>query len=158
MFEIHERTGRERALAGGGRYDNLVEMFGGPPTPAVGIAMGDVVLGLLLEERGLLKSEDITPRPDVFVISSDDDNAQRALRPLVRRLRQNGFHVRHSYRTTRNVGKLMGEAATAGSRRAIILGAELAEGLVTMKDLDDNTQEQVLLSEIETRLSRGASR
>ena len=44
----------ERAVAGGGRYDNLIELFGGPPTPAVGFGMGDVVLGLLLEDKGLM--------------------------------------------------------------------------------------------------------
>ena len=51
VFELHETTGRERAMAGGGRYDGLVELFGGPPTPAVGFAMGDVVMRLVLERH-----------------------------------------------------------------------------------------------------------
>ena len=54
IFEIHETGGRERAIAGGGRYDGLVELMGGPPTSAVGFGMGDVVLGLVLRDRGLL--------------------------------------------------------------------------------------------------------
>src|SRR5690606_32386594 len=44
----------ERAIAGGGRYDKLIELMGGPPTPAVGFAMGDVVVSLLLEDKGLM--------------------------------------------------------------------------------------------------------
>jgi len=51
VFEIHERSGAERAIAGGGRYDKLVEMFGGPAIPAVGFGMGDVVLSLILKDR-----------------------------------------------------------------------------------------------------------
>ena len=47
VFEVHETTGAERAIAGGGRYDKLIELFNGPPTPAVGFAMGDVVLSLV---------------------------------------------------------------------------------------------------------------
>ena len=66
-FEVHEATGKERAIAGGGRYDGLVELFGGPQTWALGIAMGDVVLRLVLEDRGLLKAaEECAPRPDAF--------------------------------------------------------------------------------------------
>ena len=55
VFEIHDAAGKERAVAGGGRYDGLVELFGGPSTAASGIAMGDAVLRLILEDRGLLE-------------------------------------------------------------------------------------------------------
>lgn len=94
----------ERAVAGGGRYDNLIELLGGPPTPAVGFAMGDVVLSLLLEDKGLmpegaalLEAVSLAPasvRPECFVISggsSDDDGAavmDRAVTRLVAGLRR----------------------------------------------------------------------
>ena len=72
VFEIHEATGKERAIAGGGRYDHLIELFGGPPTPACGFAMGDVVLKLVLEDHGLLK-------PKAFVVLRPGMRADAAL-------------------------------------------------------------------------------
>ena len=72
----------ERDVCGGGRYDNLIELFGGPPTPAVGFGMGDVVLSLLLEDKGLMpQGKDLleavsrrqaSARPDAFVITADE--------------------------------------------------------------------------------------
>ncbi len=140
VFEVI--TEGEKAIAGGGRYDKLVELFGGPSTPAVGIAMGDVVLRLMLEDRGLLKPEDYLPRPDAFLINAlDDDGGQMVA--LAADLRRDGLHVRHRYRTTKNIGKLLGEAGKAHARFAVILGMELADGLVVVKDLDEGKQEDV---------------
>ncbi|MCH9058381.1 MAG: ATP phosphoribosyltransferase regulatory subunit, partial [Planctomycetes bacterium] len=72
----------ERTVCGGGRYDNLIEMFGGPPTSAVGFGMGDVVLSLLLEDKGLMPQgkhlldavsrPQVSLRPDAFVITADE--------------------------------------------------------------------------------------
>ena len=81
----------ERAVAGGGRYDNLIELMGGPPTPAVGFAMGDVVLINLLRDHGLvpegarlmdaLSRPPASVRPDAFVVpNGDEDNEPRATR------------------------------------------------------------------------------
>jgi histidyl-tRNA synthetase len=143
VFEVHEASGRERAVAGGGRYDTLIELFGGPSLPAVGCAMGDVVLRLVLEDRGHLASpEAYLPRPDVFVINALEDGADEMHR-LVAELRRTGLHVRHSYRATRNVGKLLGEAGRVRARQAVILGREMAEGIVVVKDLESGTQRQV---------------
>lgn len=86
----------ERAVAGGGRYDNLVELFGGPPTPACGFGMGDVVLGNLLTDKGLMPegkglldavSRPMPVRPDVFVIASSEE-AHAQVTPLVAQLRR----------------------------------------------------------------------
>ena len=87
----------ERAIAGGGRYDGLIGLLGGPPTPAVGFAMGDVVLSLLLEDKGLMPEgrelmeavsrPAASVRPDLFVVSGaakDEDGS--ALDQLVTRL------------------------------------------------------------------------
>ncbi len=154
VFEIHEVTGQERAIAGGGRYDNLVELFGGPPTPAVGFAMGDVVIRLVLEDRGLLDlAESYVPRPDAFVINAREEGPEVHLLPLVASLRRQGFHARHSYRSTRNLGKLLGDADKVRSRFAIILGQELASGVVLLKDLASGEQEEVALTEITEALA-----
>lgn len=155
VFEIHEAAGKERAIAGGGRYDGLIELYGGPPTPAVGFAMGDVVIRLVLEDKSLLKpAEDYLPRPDVFVISSGDAWADKEFGPLVALLRGTGLHVRHSYRATRNIGKLLGEASKLRARVAVILGKELEGGNVIVKDLESGSQEELPLAGLPAWLTR----
>lgn len=140
VFEVHEASGQERAIAGGGRYDKLVELFGGPPTPAVGFAMGDVVVRLVLEDRGLLKpAEAYLPRPDVFIIAAKE-GYDPVLRSLVAQCRHSGLHARHSYKATRNVGKLLGEAGKARARLAVIIGDEYEEGRLVVKDLESGQQ------------------
>lgn len=163
----------ERAIAGGGRYDNLIELFGGPPTPAVGFAMGDVVLSLVIEDHGLMPSEaellDILSRPtaslrpDAFVIAANDE-AEPHVKPLVASLRRGveseawklrenrkpwdadrysvpPLHARRSYKSTRNLGKLLKDAASQHARFAVII--ESAEE-ATLKNLA--TQEQTRVS------------
>lgn len=120
----------ERAVAGGGRYDNLIELVGGPPTPAIGFGMGDVVLALVLQDKGLMPSDDAlldvlsapsaSYRPQAFVIAANDA-ADAGVRPLVAQLRRAGLHARSSSKTTRNVGKLLQDAAAQKSHRAVIL-------------------------------------
>ena len=136
VFEVPETGGKERAIAGGGRYDNLVELFGGPPTPAVGFAMGDVVIALVLQDKGLMPSDDAIARdmglaPDVFVIASEEA-ADAHLRPVLAHLRRAGLHARRSYKSTRNVGKLLGEASKANARYALILKPDLSAELKDM--------------------------
>ncbi|MEM1208543.1 MAG: histidine--tRNA ligase [Planctomycetota bacterium] len=134
VFEVHEATGVERALAGGGRYDKLIELFGGPPTPAVGFGMGDVVLTNVLHDKGLIPDH-VLPRPDVFVIAAADDASRHATQ-LTAHLRRNGLHARRSYKATRNVGKLLKDAAACRARFALIVNADRLE----LKDLDTGEQ------------------
>jgi len=156
VFEIHEASGAERAIAGGGRYDGLVELFGGPRTPAMGFGMGDVVLGLVLADRGLLPKDgaELLPRPDAFVISAGEPAAEEELPRLVARMRAAGLHVRHSYKATRNVGKLLADASRQRARWAVILGAELAQGQVQLKDLSSGEQRLVPVDEVTTTVRR----
>ncbi|MEK6701283.1 MAG: histidine--tRNA ligase [Planctomycetota bacterium] len=147
VFEVHEISGGERALAGGGRYDNLIELFGGPPTPAVGFGMGDVVLGLVLQDRGLMPSDAILAeraggRPDVFVISNGTPEADLALPGVLAALRQQtptlrGLHARRTGKSTKNIGKLLQEAAGLRARCAMIL--ESGES-ATLKNLETGVQ------------------
>lgn len=160
VFEFHESSGKERAIAGGGRYDKLVELFGGPSLPAVGFAMGDVVIRLVLEDKGLLKpAEQYLPRTDAFLIPAGDA-ADRELPRLAARLRREGIHVRFSSKTTRNIGKLLGDASKCRSHCAVILGEDLSAG-VQVKDLDGGEQTIVplesLVEHIRTFRKRHAS-
>ena len=155
VFEVHEAGDKERAIAGGGRYDNLIETFGGPSTPAVGFGMGDVVLSLVLQDRGLLPegkalldrlgAPGASLRPDVFVISNGQPESDAKVKPLIAELRARGLHARHSYKATRNIGKLLQDASSASSRHAAILESA-AE--VTLKNLDTGTQERVAIAQV----------
>lgn len=150
VFEIHEASGVERALAGGGRYDKLIETFGGPSMPAVGFGMGDVVLSHVLTDKGL-KPESVAPRPDVFVIALSESAAMRQW-PLVADLREKGWHVRFSYKTTRNLGKLIKDANQCKAKFAVILDDQTTETDVQLKDLRTGDQQQVAIERLSERL------
>ncbi len=155
VFEIHEVSGAERAIAGGGRYDGLVELFGGPKMPACGFGMGDVVLSNVLSDRGLLPKDAavLLPRPDAFIISAGGD-ADSFVPTLASRMRRAGLHVRTSYKATRNVGKLLSDANKARARFAIIIGAEIADGRVALKDLASGEQRWIAIDEAVTACAR----
>ena len=147
VFEVHEASGAERAIAGGGRYDNLVELFGGPATPAVGFGMGDVVLSLVLQDRGLMPDDQNLLKlagcaPDVFVISNGTPEAETALKPFVAACRAMNLHTRHTYKSTRNVGKLLKEASDSGAVFGVILESA---SLATIKQLATGEQRQANL-------------
>jgi histidyl-tRNA synthetase len=132
----------ERAVAGGGRYDNLIELFGGPPTPACGFGMGDVVLSLVLQDKKLMPSDKeiaraLGLRPDVFVISNGAPENDAALPGVLAGLRRAGLHARRSYKASKNIGKLLKDASDQGSLYAVILEDA---GEVSVKDLDQNKQ------------------
>ncbi|MEY4118434.1 MAG: Histidine--tRNA ligase [Planctomycetota bacterium] len=154
VFEVHEISGAERAVAGGGRYDGLVELFGGPKMPACGFGMGDVVLANVLRDRKLLPDDGtaLMPRPDAFVISAGGEAADAELPRLLASLRRAGLHARTSSKATKNVGKLLGDAGKARARLAVILGAELAEGNVALKNLDAGSQQVVPLAGLVERI------
>lgn len=144
VFEV--LASGERAVAGGGRYDGLIQLFGGPPTPAVGFGMGDVVLSLVLQDKRLMPSDEeiadrLGLRPDVFVIGRGSEAADAAVAPLVARLRREGLHARRSYKATKNVGKLLKEAAACGAR---VVAFVEADGMsVTLERLEDGAKQSV---------------
>ncbi|MFA9479820.1 histidine--tRNA ligase [Phycisphaerales bacterium AB-hyl4] len=150
VFEVHEATGVERAMAGGGRYDQLIELFGGPATPAVGFGMGDVVLTNVLADKGLIP-EDVSPRPDVYVLAATEAGGHK-LGGVVASLRQQGVHARLSYRATRNISKLLKEAGSARARFALILDDEAANGTGQLKDLESGEQEIVKFDAVARRV------
>ncbi|MFG0331131.1 MAG: histidine--tRNA ligase [Phycisphaerales bacterium] len=156
VFEIRDAGGEERAVAGGGRYDRLIETFGGQPMSACGFGMGDVVLSLMLEDHGLKPDpEEILPAPDAFLLSLGRADAERLLPRMLHDLRGAGLHARRSYRSTRNLGKLLKEAAGARSRFAVILGDELESDRVVVKDLESGDQFELSVHRVaETLLTR----
>ena len=140
VFEAFDRKGELRALAGGGRYDDLVQKLGGPALPAVGFAIGDVTTGLLLEQRGL--TPNFVPAPDVYCVIG---GAQERLAAFgdIHALRSAGFRVDYPIKEVA-FGKQFKAAAESGAKLALIYGGEeVARGVVKIRDLTQRTEIEV---------------
>lgn len=140
VFEAFDRKGELRALAGGGRYDDLVEKLGGPALPAVGFAIGDMTFALLLEQRGLTPA--LVSAPDVYAVIGGPAERQAAFADI-HALRAAGFRVEYPFRELA-FGKQFKAAAESGARLALIYGGdELAKGVVKIRDLTDRSEREV---------------
>jgi histidyl-tRNA synthetase len=150
VFEIHEAAGAERAIAGGGRYDKLIEMFGGPPTPAVGFGMGDVVISLVMQDKGVMPGDDVIAarlglRPEHFVVSNGTPEADALVARVVASVRDQGRHARRTAKATKNIGKLMQDAAKLGAHYFVVIeNPEFA----TVKDMDTGEQKKLPLGHL----------
>ena len=145
VFEIFDARGELRAVAGGGRYDNLLGAVGGAELPALGFGMGDVVLRELLADRGLLPARE--DALDYYVIGVTPEQRPDVLR-LVHRLREAGHAVDYSFRA-QGVGKQLKAAAAVGARKAVIVGPdELAEGLAVVRALASGEEVRVPLDRL----------
>jgi histidyl-tRNA synthetase len=140
VFEAFDKQGDLRALAGGGRYDDLVAKLGGPELPAVGFAIGDMTFQLLLEQRGLMPA--IVSAPDVFVVIGGAAERPAAL-GAVQALRETGWRVEYPLRET-GFAKQFKHADQLGARLAVIVGGdEVARGVFKLKDLREGTETEV---------------
>jgi histidyl-tRNA synthetase len=140
VFEAFDRKGELRALAGGGRYDDLVQKLGGPALPAVGFAIGDMTFALLLEQRGLMPA--IISAPDIYCVIGGDAG-RRAAFADIHALRAAGHRVDYPLKETA-FGKQFKAAAESGARLALIYGTdELAKGVVKIRNLTDRTECEV---------------
>ncbi len=140
VFEAYARVGG-RSVFGGGRYDHLMELFEGPPTPAVGLAIGDQTLELLL--RGAGRWPDGEPPLDTYVVVVDPRLAPEAL-ALVNELRRAGLSADCDL-LARSMSRQLKEAARRRSRRALILGLrEAGPGALVERDLASGEQREIL--------------
>ena len=124
VFELFDAKGEFRAIAGGGRYDNLLKALGGVDLPALGFGMGDVVLGELLRARGLLAPRQ--PAPDLWVVAEEIIPIERTM-DLVRELRALGLSVDYALRG-QSASKQLKAADQAGAAYAILLGPAFRDG------------------------------
>jgi len=140
VFEAFDRKGDLRALAGGGRYNDLVKKLGGPDLPAVGFAIGDVTTGLLIEQRGL--TPNFVTAPDIYAVIGGETERKAAFADI-HALRAAGFRVEYPFRELA-FGKQFKAAAESGAKLALIYGAdELAKGVVKIRDMTDRTEQEV---------------
>jgi histidyl-tRNA synthetase len=140
VFELFDAGKTLRAICGGGRYDNLTEAVGGVSLPAVGFGMGDVVLGELLKDKGLMPPH--RSSIDVFLASIGEEDRPDLLR-LAHELREAGLRVEFSLGDGA-VGKQLKLADAREARVAIVIGPDdRKRGEVQVKDLAAKTQEAV---------------
>lgn len=92
VFEAFDTSGSlKRAILGGGRYDNLLADVGGQPLSGVGFAMGDVVIGIILQEKGLLP--EFIPSPAPILVTIFDESLMKESFSLSAELRSAGLNV-----------------------------------------------------------------
>ncbi len=145
VFEAFDRKGELRALAGGGRYDDLVQKLGGPALPAVGFAIGDMTFALLLEQRGLMPT--FVQAPDVYCVIG---GAQERLAAFgdIQAIRATGYRVEYPLKDVA-FGKQLKAASDSGAKLALIYGAEeLAKGVVKIRDLGDRSESEVPVAQV----------
>ena len=141
VFEVFDAKGELRAVCGGGRYDELLKALGGVDMPAAGFGWGDVVLGELLRDRGLLPSA--PPAPEVWVAAADDVDPS-AVRHAVGALRRAGRRVEYALRP-QQLSKQLKAAVSAGAAEALILRAD-APGEGTVRDLTSGAEQTVTVA------------
>jgi len=147
VFEAFDLSGSlPRAIFGGGRYDNLLADVGGEPLPAVGFAMGDVVIGLVLKEAGLVPA--YVPASAPVLVTVFDDSLILDSYSLASTLRQSGLNVM-VYPEAAKLPRQFKFADKLGIEVVLVVGPdEASSGKVTVKNLRDGSQQAVERSEI----------
>ncbi len=145
-FEFTTETlGSQGAVLAGGRYDGLVEMMGGRPTPGIGWAAGVERLAMMIDEPPA------EARP-VVMVPIGDETRSLALE-LTQRLRHAGLTVDLGY--SGNLGKRMKRANKVNACAAVLLGEdEMARQAATVRDMDSGEQSEVPLASLENHLAR----
>jgi histidyl-tRNA synthetase len=137
--------GAQKTVLAGGRYDGLVEIMGGPPTPGVGWASGIERIAMMLAET--------PPARRLIAVVPVGSTADAPATAIAERLRRAGYAVDLGYGG--NLGKRMKRADKLAAAAAVILGEdELAKGVASLRDLDSGQQTAVPLAELEERLAR----
>jgi histidyl-tRNA synthetase len=147
VFEIFVsgEEGRQDALAGGGRYDYLVELLGGRPTPACGFALGLERTILKIKEKGIVVPE--IPKPKIFLAQLGEQARQKSLL-LFEELHKAGIFAASSF-SKDGLKPQLEEANKLGVRYALILGQkEIVDGTIIIRDMESGIQEIVDFNKI----------
>jgi histidyl-tRNA synthetase len=154
VFELFDRSGEFRAIAGGGRYDTLLKNLGGVDLPALGFGLGDVVLGEILKKTAF-SSQYMPVR--FFVVVADENYREKAMQ-LVQELRQlGGITVDYAFQPLK-VGKQFQYAEERNVRQAIIVDSKIDSGQVDFKDLATREQRTLTRQDALAEAKRIASK
>ncbi len=149
-YYVAGREGQQQAMGGGGRYDGLVELLGGRPTPGIGFGIGLDRLVLALAETGVAAA--LEPAPAAVVVGADPDDTAGRLK-VATDLRAAGIAARAEL-GRRKLGKQLEAAARDHAHFAVILGDELAGGDVGLRDLAAGTQKLVPIGDLAREIER----
>jgi len=151
-FEVYPAgaTGQQSAIGGGGRYDGLVELLGGRPTPGIGFGLGLDRTMLALDAAGVAAAAETAPL--AVVVGADPAATQERLR-IATELRAAGLPARADL-ATRKLGRQLEAAARDGAHFAVIVGDELIEGQVQLRDLQASSQQVLPLADLVKHLTR----
>ena len=149
-FEIkYPPLGAQSAVAGGGRYDGLIEEMGGNPTPAVGFATGLERLLLALESQNLLPEKNRSV--DAYVVALGE-TAQAEGFKLLNSLRQQGLSAAMDF-AGRSMKAQMKLANKLGAKYSVILGEdEISEGVVMLRSMEDSSQAKVPMNQVAEKI------
>ncbi|AFK22017.1 histidine--tRNA ligase [Pyrococcus sp. ST04] len=132
------------SIGGGGRYDNLIEVFGGKPTPATGFAIGIERLIPILEWKGLIPQPRLSP--DVYVVPVGGVNKEAIM--IAASLRKSGIKTEVEL-MGRKLRKALDYANRIGVRLTIIVGKkDLEKGVVTVRDMESGEQKEISLEKV----------
>ena len=149
VFEIFDTNGKFRAVAGGGRYDNLCKLIGGVDLPAIGFAMGDMVMGAFIDSRPQPKSRLMTwlaeaQQLNAYLVVADEGQRPRAL-TVLQTLRGAGFRVDAALGAMK-VGAQFQAAEYHKARLAIVVGGEFPQ--LKLKDMISRQETTVDVSDL----------
>jgi histidyl-tRNA synthetase len=160
VFEVFDRAGKLRAIAGGGRYDNLIQQLSDSAVsmPALGFAMGDVVLGELIREHGSAREkmqQAITAdhKIDIYIVIAKEERRSDAV-AHVQQLRDRGYRVDYPLASAK-VGRQFQTAEQLSARLAVLFGDEWPQ--VAVKDLATGEQQLISNQELLAYLARSLS-
>jgi histidyl-tRNA synthetase len=140
VFEVFDlNPANRRSVFGGGRYDDLLSLFGGEKVPAVGFGAGDVVAQDLMETYGTLPKYEGSPA-DICICVMGEQNTEYAMK-LARALRQNGSRVLIDM-SGKKIGDQIKNSVKRGAKKIIVIGdEEVATGNLKIKDLASEKEE-----------------
>ena len=143
-FEVQtKRLGAQNAIAGGGRYDNLMKEFGGPDSPAIGFAIGVERVVELLEENAVQEIEG----PDIFIAPLGKEAEDKAFIWL-QELRKRGLKCEMEYRSL-SLKAQMRHADRLKARKVFIVGEnELMKGTGIVRDMISKEQREIPLNDV----------
>jgi histidyl-tRNA synthetase len=145
VFELFDARGELRAIAGGGRYDQLLRQVSSADLPALGFGMGDVVLRELLADRGLLPAR--REALDAYLVAITPDERGAMLR-LGHRLREAGWSVAYALQHG-GVGKQFKTASAMNARRTVVIGPdELADGVAVVRDMESGEERRLPMDDL----------